>query len=204
MKVECYGATRPRDGASANEDAFWIWRPASTVAALCDGAGQAQACAASVLRSFARQVEADRLDLRRFPAWSQWVRNTDGAMAGGAQTTFVAVAAMDDRLVGASVGDSRACVVNESGCRILNEAPGRRLGSGEADPHPIFEPLSPADTVLLMSDGAWTPLPLPVIHRLVMAARLQAFADLPSTLLDAASRRGRADDMTVVAMRLRC
>jgi hypothetical protein len=30
----------------------------------------------------------------------------------------------------------------------------------------------------------------------------KAFADLPSAVLDEASRRGRADDMTAVALRL--
>lgn len=201
--MECYGSSRPRDGSASNEDAFWIQRPASAVAVLCDGAGNAQHCAAHVVRQFARQVESAAFDVQRFPAWSQWIRTTDAAMAGGPQTTFVAVAVVEDRLVGAYAGDSRAYIVNEAGCRVLTEQPGKRLGSGEADASPVFEPLQPRDTVLLMSDGAWTPLPLTIIHRQVMAARLQAFADLPGALLDAAGRHGRADDMTVIALRLR-
>lgn len=203
VRVECYGSTRPRDGGAANEDAFWIWRPSSIVAAVCDGAGHAQHCAAQVLRLFARQIEEGLLQVQRFPAWSQWLRNADGAMAGGPQSTFVGVAVVDDRLVGAYAGDTRALIVNEDGCRIVSEHPGRRLGSGDVEVHPIHEPLGPRDTVLIMSDGAWTPLPLTLLHRHVMAARLQHFADLPVSLIDAAGRHGHADDMTVIALRRR-
>jgi serine/threonine protein phosphatase PrpC len=124
-------------------------------------------------------------------------------MAGGMQTTFVGVAVAERRLLGAWAGDSRAYLVNEHGCRLLNEQPSARLGSGEAAALAIHEPLEPHDTVLLVSDGAWTPLPLTLMHRAVMAARLNAFADLPVTLLDLAARHGRPDDMTVVALRTR-
>ena len=203
MKVECYGSTRPRDGSTANEDAFWIWRPSSTVAALCDGAGHAQRCATRVLRAFSQQIDGGLLQVARFPAWSGWLRSTDAAMAGGPQSTFVGVAVADGRLLGAYAGDSRAYLVNEHGCRILTEAPARRLGSGAAEPQPIHEPLAPGDTVLLMSDGAWTPLAPAAIHRAVMAARLRAFVDLPVNLIDLAGKHGYADDMTVLALRLR-
>lgn len=203
VMVECYGSTRPRDGSTCNEDAFWIWRPSSIVAALCDGAGHAQHCATQVLRMFAQQIDGGLLEVQRFPAWRHWLHSTDAAMAGGSQSTFVGVAVVDGRLLGAYAGDSRAYLVNEHGCRVLTELPTRRLGSGEAEAHPIHEPLTPDDTVLLMSDGAWTPLPLTIVHRTVMAARMQDFADLPVTLIDLAGKHGHADDMSVVALRLR-
>jgi serine/threonine protein phosphatase PrpC len=203
VKVECYGSTRPRDGSTSNEDAFWIWRPSSTVAALCDGAGNAQLCASQVLRMFTQQIEGGMLQVDRFPAWSRWLRSTDSAMAGGAQSTFVGLAVTEGRLLGAYAGDSRAYLVNEHGCRLLTEAPCKRLGSGDAEPHPIHEPLAAQDTVLLMSDGAWTPLAPIIIHRAVMAARMREFVDLPVTLIDLAGKHGRADDMTVVALRVR-
>ncbi|HTV01087.1 MAG TPA: PP2C family serine/threonine-protein phosphatase [Luteitalea sp.] len=202
MRVECYGATRPRDGASNSEDAFWIRRPAGDVAALCDGAGPAPQCATQVLRAFTRQVESGTLDLWRFPSWNQWMQGTDAAMANGPHCTFVGVAVNDARVVGASAGDSRAWLVNEHGCRVLNERASASLGSGQADGVTIHEPIAKGDTILLMSDGAWTAIPISALHRLVMAARLQHLADLPATLLDAAGRQGRADDMTVVALRV--
>jgi len=203
VKIDCYGSSRLRDGGTSNEDAYWIWRPSAIVAAVCDGAGQAQHCAAQVLRMFARQIEGGLLQVQQFPAWSHWMRSTDAAMAGGMQSTFVGLAVVEGRLLGAYAGDSRAYLVNEHGCRLLTEWPSPRLGSGEAEPHPIHEPIDPHDTVLLMSDGAWTPLPLPILHRAVMAARLDDFADLPATLIELAGKHGRADDMTVVALRRR-
>ena len=124
-------------------------------------------------------------------------------MAGGMQSTFIGLAVVEDRVMGAYAGDSRAYLVNEHGCRVLTEHVGRRLGSGEADAHPIHEPLDAHDTILLMSDGAWTPMPTTILHRAVMAARLTDFADLPATLIDLAGKHGRADDMTVVALRRR-
>ncbi|HEY8549639.1 MAG TPA: SpoIIE family protein phosphatase [Vicinamibacterales bacterium] len=201
MKVECYGASRARDGAHANEDAFWISRPDSTLAAVCDGAGPAQRCAGRVVQLFARQTALRALDLERFPSWTTWLKTIDASLEGGPQTTFVGVAAIEDRLVGACVGDSRACLVNEDGCRPLTDERSPRLGSGEAEPTPIHERLRAHDVVLLMSDGAWKPLSITEIHRLVMTWTLQHLADLPAALLDLASRHGRADDMTVVALR---
>ncbi len=204
MTSECYGATRPRQGSRANEDGFWIWRPSSAVAALCDGAGSPSHCAGPVLRAFARQIEGGLLDVQQFPAWSHWLGETDASLAGGIQTTFVGGALVERRLLGAYTGDSRAYLVNEHGCRLLSDLPTPPLGSGHARARPLHEPLDAHDTVLLLSDGAWTPLPLTLIHRAVMAARLAEFADLPATLLDLATRHGgAADDMTAVAMRTR-
>jgi serine/threonine protein phosphatase PrpC len=202
MRVECYGASRMRDGASANEDAYWVSREDGRVAALCDGAGHAQLCGARTLRLFAEQVHSGTLDLDRFPAWTRWVKSIDASLAGGVQTTFVGVAAIDGRLVGACSGDSRAYLVNEHGCRILTETASRRLGSGNADPQPVHERLSARDVVLLMSDGAWTPLSPLIIHRVVMGLTTRHLSDVPPTLLDVAGAKGRADDMTIVAMRI--
>jgi serine/threonine protein phosphatase PrpC len=202
MRVECYGASRPKDGGAPNEDAYWISRQDGRIAAICDGAGQAQLCGGRTVRLFGELVQTGTLELDRFPSWSRWLKSVDASMAGAAQTTFVGVAAVDGRLVGAYAGDSRAYLVNEHGCRILTEEPSRRLGSGEAEPHPIHERLAARDVVLLMSDGAWTPLQPAAIHRVVMGLTTRHLSDVPAALLDLAGSRGRADDMTVVAMRV--
>ena len=55
--------------------------------------------------------------------------------------------------------------------------------------------------MLLVSDGAWTPLGTAGLERAVRTMGLGAFADLPAAVLDAASRLGREDDMTAVALR---
>jgi serine/threonine protein phosphatase PrpC len=124
MRVECYGASRAKDGGAPNEDAYWISRHDGRVAAVCDGAGHAQTCGARTVRLFGEMVRSGTLDVERFPAWSSWLTSIDASLAGGAQTTFVGVAVLRDRIVGAWCGDSRAMLVNEHGCRILTEDEG--------------------------------------------------------------------------------
>ena len=58
------------------------------------------------------------------------------------------------------------------------------------------------DVLLLVSDGAWTPLGTAGLERAVRSMTTRAFTDVPAAVLDQASRRGRADDMAVVALRL--
>jgi serine/threonine protein phosphatase PrpC len=203
VAVESYGASRTQDGSRENQDAFWIWRPSGSAAVVCDGAGRAQNCAASVVTLFGRQLESGALAVDRFLAWSSWLKTIDASLLGGPQTTFVGAAMVDDRLLGACAGDSRVYLVNESGVHILNETSSPRLGSGQAEPSPIHVRLAPRDVVLLMSDGAWTPLSFPVIHRTVVAHTMKHASEMPSALLDLAGARGRADDMTVVSMHRR-
>ena len=91
--------------------------------------------------------------------------------------------------------------------RILTGADGAagkfRLGSGRAQGSPIHLELAPRDVLLLLSDGAWTPLSPELIRRAVVGAAMKHFSEVPQAVLDAASRTGRADDMTAVALRLR-
>lgn len=203
MPVECYGASRAQDGGPANQDAFWIRRPDGAVAVVCDGAGRAQQCAASVVRLFSRHVESGAFAVDRFPAWSSWLKTMDASLLGGPQTTFVGVAVVGEQLFGACAGDSRAYLVGEAGVRLLAETASPRLGSGEVEPTPIHVQLTPHDVVLLMSDGAWTPLSTAMIQRGVTSCAARHLSDLPSALLDLAGARGRVDDMTVVAARWR-
>src|SRR3989442_6583401 len=52
MRVECFGASRPQQGRTANEDAFLIRHGERPFALLCDGAGNAQQAAKKVLSLF--------------------------------------------------------------------------------------------------------------------------------------------------------
>jgi hypothetical protein len=56
LKVECYGATRPQDGGSINEDAFVIGRGPIKFAAPCDGAGKAERVAQRLNEADVRHV----------------------------------------------------------------------------------------------------------------------------------------------------
>jgi len=201
MKAECYGATRAQEKGRSNEDAFWILRPEGSVAVICDGAGHAQRCAAKVVELFGRHA-SQALDVSRFLSWASWLKTTDASLLGGPQTTFVGVGVVDDQLFGACAGDSRAYLVGESGIRILTETSSPRLGSGRTEPQAIHARLARRDIVVLMSDGAWTPLSLPAIQRCVLTGAMKHLSDLPSALIELASAKGRLDDMTVVTLRV--
>lgn len=205
MRVECYGQSVPQADHARNEDAFVILRGPAPVAAICDGAGNAEQAARRTLRLFSQLAKAATPDdLRRAETWTRWVRQLDLALLGGIESTFCGVTVVGDELVGACAGDSRAYWLGAaSGFEQLTA--GRRsarLGSSEATPHPIRRVLQPREVVLLMSDGAWSPLSPYLLQRAVRHALGQHLSDVPSAVIQAASRTGRWDDMTVVALRV--
>ncbi len=174
--------------------------------ALYDGAGQAHQVARRALALLERLFkEADAESVALFPTWVRWARTIDSALLGGAESTLVAVAILEDRIAGTCVGDSLAYLWSRNGTlRILSDGAAKhRLGSGRVEPFPIHVPLGRGDVLLLLSDGAWTPLSLHGIQRLVAGAALGGFAELPGRILHAAGRSGRADDMTAIACRVR-
>ena len=205
MKFECYGASRPQDGGKANEDAFVIGRTGIPFAAICDGAGHAEQAARKVLRLFERFLQETTVaKVLSDDTWTRWINLLDSSIMGQSESTFVGVAAVNNLIVGAYVGDSRAYLLGrEMGCDILTADPNKaRLGGGEAAALPIRATLKPKDMVLLLSDGAWTPLSLDLVRKIAVTASLTHFSDVPAALLDAAGRSGRADDMTAVALRV--
>ena len=205
-RVEAFAASLPQEGHSVNQDAFWIRPGDPVIVALADGAGAAEQAARRVVRQFDSLIAAGSAsEVESFPAWSSWLRALDGGMVGAAQSTFVALAVLEDRVVGASVGDSRAYLWSREGLlQILTEGGSKlRLGSGRIKPSPIYAPLHRGDIVLLMSDGAWTPLAVSRLRDTIAAAALGRLADLPEVILREASRTGVADDMTVVVARRR-
>lgn len=206
MSFEAFAGTVKQDARLVNEDAFGIHFGPPAIIALADGAGAAEQCARAAVRSFEGLVSADAPDrVRSFPAWSGWMKALDMAMAGGAQCTFVSLALLDDRVVGAAVGDSRAYIWTRDGeLRLLTEGATKfRLGSGRVEPFPIHTTWTRGDIVLLLSDGAWTPLSFSGLRDTIAKAALRPFAELPDAILREAGRTGAADDMTVVVARLR-
>ena len=59
--------------------------------------------------------------------------------------------------------------------------------------------LAPRDILILASDGAWGPLGSQGVDR---SALRRHFSEVPEVVLNAAAKRGRGDDMTVLAVRL--
>jgi len=204
--VEIYAASKPQDGRSWNEDAFLIGRGEIPFAALCDGSGNAQGVAKRALGIFKKLISEETPEaILQFMTWSTWAKILDSALLGGPQSTFVAVAVIGQRVVGCCAGDSRLYRILAGGATqiLTEEAPKFRLGSGLVEPFPIHSPFQPGDSLLLMSDGAWTPLGIPSIQRIIGRSTLSHFSELPSALLEEASRKGCMDDMTVIAMRSR-
>jgi len=204
VQPTAFAATLRQDGRASNEDAFLIHPGPPLVVALADGAGNAEQAARQALRLLERMLgAAGEEELRVFATWASWFRSIDAAMSGGAQTTLVALSVGEGRVLGAAAGDSRVYLWTRQGeMRIVNEgAPKQRLGSGAVAPVPIHLPFERGDTLLLMTDGAWTPLPLARLAGIVARHALAPLAELPEAILKEASRTGRADDMTVVAVR---
>lgn len=204
-RLECFAATRPQQGRTQNEDAFLIGRGEPPFVALADGAGNAERAAKRVLAQFEKLLnEATIEDLALSETWAKWIGLLDSSLLGGAQSTFLTLALRGKEVLGACVGDSRAYLINREGqCRIVSDgAPKHRLGSGLAQSFPIRFMLEPGDIVLLLSDGAWTPLNLHALQKAVAGAAMKHFSELPTAVLEAAGRTGRADDQTCVAVRL--
>jgi len=204
VRVECYGKSLIQQGRTANEDAFVIIREPVVVAAVADGAGNAEQAARKTLRMFELWVRGATTEEISIPiTWVSWAKKLDSALLGGCESTFLAVAVLADRLMGVSVGDSCAYLLPfEGGLRFLSTAPQKaRLGSGSVQPFPFNASLQSRDVVLLMTDGAWTPLSPYRIERAVRGVMLEHFSEVPVAVLAVAGKTGRWDDMTVVALR---
>lgn len=206
--VECYGASLPQTGHKWNEDAFVIGRDPVPYAAVFDGTGIAEKSAQVAASYFKLQIKDQQEKVADPLAWAAWVKLMDSHLMGLAQSTFVGVAVTNETtgaVVGAYAGDSRAYVFGDKGTTLLtpSDSP-RRLGSGRVNPGTFTVRLDSYDILVLMSDGAWTPLGSPyLMKQTIMGAVGKHFSDVPQAILDAAQRTGRWDDMTVVALRCR-
>lgn len=203
VRIECYAATVPQQGKSSNEDAFLIGHGPIRCAVLCDGAGNAQLAAKRVLASFEKLLsEASAEQVQNSATWAGWIKLLDSSLIGGNQSTFVGVAVVNGVAVGACAGDSRAYLLNRDGdLRIISDGAAKfRLGSGKAEAFPIRHALTSGEILLLLSDGAWTPLGLYPLKKAVQGAMGRHFSEVPAAILEAAGKMGRADDMTAVAL----
>jgi serine/threonine protein phosphatase PrpC len=204
-RIECYAATRPQQGKTANEDAFLVGHGQIPYAVLCDGAGNAQLAAKRVLALFEKLFnEATPEQVLDPNTWNKWVKLLDSSLLGGNQSTFVGVAIVDGVALGACAGDSRAYLLTRDGeLRILTDGASKfRLGSGNAQAFSIRHSLAPGEFLLLLSDGAWTPLGMYPLKKAIQGALGRHFSEVPQAILDAAGHIGRLDDMTAVALRL--
>ena len=205
LSVECYGASRPQQGRTANEDAFWIGREPFPVAVVCDGAGNAQQSAQRAITFFQKLWASATPDqIRAADTWEKWIYLLDSHLMGLSQSTFIGMAVMGDCFVGAYAGDSRAYLSTSDGMlQLLTDSTMKlRLGSGQARPALLTGILQSRELLVLMTDGAWGPLgSLPMTQRAIVKGIGRHLSDVPLSILESASRAGRADDMTTVVMR---
>jgi serine/threonine protein phosphatase PrpC len=185
IRTECFAATRAQQGRTQNEDAFLIGRGERPFAALCDGAGNAERAAKRVLALFEKLLnEATAEQIMEAETWAKWVKLLDSSLVGGAQSTFLTVAIVGGEAVGVCAGDSRLYHLNRDGqCHIVTDGAGKqRLGSGQAQPFAIRLTLGPGDILLLLSDGAWTPINLYLLQKTVVSAAVKHFSDVPAAI----------------------
>jgi len=200
-KPEIYGLSKAQEGEKANEDSFIILRGQNPIVAVCDGAGNAEQVAKKVLRSFQALIQnAKPEELLVFPSWRKWVKLLDSNLLGGNQSTFTAIVITDNRIVGANIGDNRVYKFDKNGSvSILTHGSSKkRLGSGEADPYPIYNLMEKNEIVSIMTDGAWSPLSLSKITGLFRKRLSFHPADLTGRFIEEAGKYGRYDDMTVI------
>ena len=205
MKIDCYAASLAQDGRKINEDALLIMRGQPLCVALCDGAGDARRAAKRALQTFEKFYKTSKPeDIAIFPTWSRWVKALDSSLLGGDQSTFIATSVLDGKIVGCCVGDSRLYKVTRDGeISIPTEKASKfRLGSGRVQPFPIHLPTNKGDIFLLMSDGAWTPLSLYVLKKVLTRSATRHFSELAPSILEEAGKAGRVDDMTVIAIKI--
>jgi serine/threonine protein phosphatase PrpC len=114
--IQCYGATRPQQGRSQNEDAFLIRTGDRPFAALADGAGNAERAAKRILTMFEKLLgEATPDQIEDAGTWAKWVKLLDSSLLGGAQCTFVAATVEGHEVIGIFAGDSRLYHLTQEG-----------------------------------------------------------------------------------------
>jgi len=218
MKWEIFAASRPQTGRSQNEDDFFVGRGVYPVAAVADGAGNANLAARKALAMFSKfHSDAEKacpMDLLTAETWQKWAKLLDSNLLGGAQSTFCAFTfgAVEDAsgkrrdvAVGCAVGDSRLYLLNREGTLsiVTDGAKKARLGSGSAEPFTFrIDPLLPGDVLLLLSDGAYTPLSMNELQKTVVTGALRHFSDVPQMVITRAAKYGGlADDSTCLAVK---
>lgn len=217
-KTEVYAASRVQTGRSQSEDDFLLHRGKFPMCAAADGAGNAQRAAKKALGMFAKlytEVENQNpMELLQPETWKKWIKLLDTALLGGFQSTFCSFSVgsvMDasqktvDVAVGACVGDTRLYLLNGATGEMKNvteRAKKARLGSGEADPIEFKVELRPRDLLLLLSDGAYTPMSIAELQKITITAKVKHLSEVPMAIVQRAAKYGGlADDATAVVLR---
>ncbi len=213
MRAEVYAASQSQKGRQ-NEDSYLIGRGAFPMCALADGAGHAERAAKRAITLFEKlHADAEQRnpqELLEQKTWKNWVSLMDSALLGGPQSTFCAfnvggLSASKTVATGVCSGDSRFYLLNGSNGNLIHlteSAQKSRLGSGKVQPMTFHVELRSGDLLLLLSDGAWTPMSPDDLRRTVLAAKTKHLSEVPVAIIERAGKHGGlADDATAVVMR---
>src|SRR6267378_7736671 len=126
------------------------------VVAVADGAGGLGGGAKAADRALRDVAAHARTDLVQEPqAWTSLLEGTDAALASaGGQCAIVLASVIGTRIVGASVGDCGAWLVDDTTTDLTAKQFRKPLlGSGASSAVPFEAELNPGATLLLASDG---------------------------------------------------
>lgn len=180
----------------------------AVVLVVADGAGNSRRgaeAAAAVVRAV-QDATVQRSDLLRPEAWSHVLEQCDQLLVSaghGGESTAVVACVTEDRVIGASVGDSELWWVHGGGHTVLTQHQRRKplLGSGEAVPV-FFELPWTGGTLLASSDGLFKYADARRIRELASGEDLPAAARALAALPRLASG-GLPDDVGLVLCRRR-
>ena len=182
-------------GRAGQDRAAVFSLPDGHLLALADGAGGTSGgaeAAEAVVESARTFNPASAVDCVRF------LEQLDRNLTAIGQTTAILVALSENSLFGASVGDSRAWLVQSGQVLDLTADQSRKplLGSGHARPVP-FGPHSCVGRIVLGSDGLFNYVSLDRIRNLAAASSIST---IPDELIAAARLpSGRLqDDISVI------
>ncbi|MFP2908895.1 protein phosphatase 2C domain-containing protein [Pyxidicoccus sp. 3LFB2] len=174
-RFETAQAVEPHAETSADHVAILLLGEA-VVLVVADGAGNSRRgvdAAAAVVRAV-QAAMVERTDLTRPDAWSHLLEQCDHLLAStghGGETTAVAACVTEDRIIGASVGDSELWLIHGDSHTVVTQHQRRKplLGSGEALPVYFDLPWT-GGTLLAGTDG---------LFKYADAHRIRAVASSP-------------------------
>jgi len=152
------------------------------VVAVADGAGGLGGGAKAADRALRDVAAHARTDLVQEPqAWTSLLEGTDAALASaGGQCAIVLASVIGTRIVGASVGDCGAWLVDDTTTDLTAKQFRKPLlGSGASSAVPFEAELNPGATLLLASDGLLKHAPHDRIWSLVREPELCCRRALP-------------------------
>jgi serine/threonine protein phosphatase PrpC len=192
---------------AASEDRVLVERtPAGLLVVVADGAGgmRGGARAADLLVDHARGSSLAAMTEGGLPgALIAMLRAADQTIAAdpiAGETTALAVVVTDDRILGASAGDSEAWLMIGDGRDVLTASQRRkRIGSGCAEPVSFTSSFT-AGTLIVGTDGLFAYAKADAICEIARSSAAEALAACVIDLVRLPGGR-LADDVAVVAVR---